>query len=62
MNTSKSDMTELPDLQSYWMPFTANRQFKRDPRFVVDAQGMYYTTHDGRQLLDGVSGLWCRTP
>ena len=59
MNTSKSDMTELPDLQSYWMPFTANRQFKRDPRFVVEAQGMYYTTHDGRQVLDGVSGLWC---
>jgi beta-alanine--pyruvate transaminase len=52
-------MTDLPDLQAYWMPFTANRQFKRDPRFVVEAQGMYYTTHDGRQLLDGVSGLWC---
>ena len=59
MNTSKSDITELPDLQAYWMPFTANRQFKRDPRFVVEAEGMYYTTHDGRQLLDGVSGLWC---
>ena len=59
MDTSKNDMTELPDLKSYWMPFTANRQFKRDPRFVVEAQGMYYTTHDGRQVLDGVSGLWC---
>lgn len=59
MDTSKSVMTDLPDLQAYWMPFTANRQFKRDPRFVVEAQGMYYTTHDGRQLLDGVSGLWC---
>ena len=59
MDVKKNDMTELPDLKAYWMPFTANRQFKRDPRFVVDAQGMYYTTHDGRQLLDGVSGLWC---
>ena len=59
MDTSKSVMTDLPDLQAYWMPFTANRQFKRDPRFVVEAQGMYYTTHDGRKLLDGVSGLWC---
>ena len=59
MDTSKNEMTELPDLKSYWMPFTANRQFKRDPRFVVEAEGVYYTTHDGRQLLDGVSGLWC---
>ncbi|MCY3604718.1 MAG: aspartate aminotransferase family protein [Gammaproteobacteria bacterium] len=59
MDTSKSVMTDLPDLQAYWMPFTANRQFKSDPRFVVDAQGMYYTSHDGQQLLDGVSGLWC---
>ena len=59
MDTSKSVMTDLPDLQAYWMPFTANRQFKRDPRFVVEAEGMYYTTHDGRKLLDGVSGLWC---
>lgn len=59
MDVKKSDMTDLPDLKSYWMPFTANRQFKRDPRFVVEAEGMYYTTHDGRQLLDGVSGLWC---
>ena len=59
MDMKKSEMTELPDLKSYWMPFTANRQFKRNPRFVVDAQGMYYTTHDGQQVLDGVSGLWC---
>ena len=59
MDTNKSDMTELPDLQAYWMPFTANRQFKRDPRFVTEAEGMYYTTHTGRRVLDGVSGLWC---
>lgn len=59
MDKHKSDMTELPDLQAYWMPFTPNRQFKRDPRFVTEAQGMYYTTRNGRQVLDGVSGLWC---
>ena len=59
MDTNKSDAATLPDLQAYWMPFTANRQFKRDPRFVSEAQGMYYTTHTGRQVLDGVSGLWC---
>ncbi|WP_446831680.1 aminotransferase class III-fold pyridoxal phosphate-dependent enzyme [Candidatus Foliamicus sp.] len=59
MNLDNSVMTELPDLQAYWMPFTANRQFKANPRFVVAAKGMYYTTHEGEQLLDGVSGLWC---
>jgi beta-alanine--pyruvate transaminase len=47
------------ELQAYWMPFTANRQFKADPRLLVSAQGMYYTTHDGRQILDAVAGLWC---
>jgi beta-alanine--pyruvate transaminase len=41
------------------MPFTANRQFKAAPRFLVGASGMYYTTHDGRRVLDGTSGLWC---
>jgi beta-alanine--pyruvate transaminase len=46
-------------LESYWMPFTANRQFKSSPRMMVKAQGMYYTTDDGRQVLDGFAGLWC---
>lgn len=48
-----------PDLEAFWMPFTANRQFKADPRLMVAAQGMYYTTADGRQVLDGTAGLWC---
>jgi beta-alanine--pyruvate transaminase len=51
--------TRLPDLDALWMPFTANRQFKKDPRLLVAAQGMYYTTHDGRRILDGIAGLWC---
>jgi len=46
-------------LSAFWMPFTANRQFKRAPRMVVAASGMYYTTEDGRQVLDGTAGLWC---
>jgi len=46
-------------LESYWMPFTANRQFKASPRMMVKAQGMYYTTDDGREILDGFAGLWC---
>ena len=47
------------DLDAFWMPFTANRQFKNAPRLLVSAKGMYYTSHDGRQVLDGTSGLWC---
>jgi beta-alanine--pyruvate transaminase len=47
------------DLASLWMPFTANRQFKSAPRLLVAAKGMYYTSHDGRQILDGTAGLWC---
>jgi beta-alanine--pyruvate transaminase len=47
------------DLDAFWMPFTANRQFKAAPRLLVAAEGMYYTSHDGRQILDGVAGLWC---
>jgi len=48
-----------PSLDAFWMPFTANRQFKHNPRLLVAAQGMYYTAEDGRTVLDGTSGLWC---
>ena len=47
------------DLSAFWMPFTANRQFKKNPRMFVAADGMYYTTADGRKVLDGTAGLWC---
>ncbi len=47
------------DLEAYWMPFTANRQFKAHPRMIVGADGMYFKTSDGRDLLDGIAGLWC---
>ena len=47
------------DLSAFWMPFTANRQFKKAPRMFVGAKDMYYTTVDGRQVLDGTAGLWC---
>jgi beta-alanine--pyruvate transaminase len=46
-------------LDAYWMPFTANRQFKTAPRLVGRAEGMHYWTPEGRQVLDGVAGLWC---
>lgn len=47
------------DFEPYWLPFTANRQFKRQPRLVVAAQGMHYIAEDGAKLLDAVAGLWC---
>lgn len=47
------------DLSHLWMPFTANKQFKADPRMLVSAKGMHYTSGDGRQILDGTAGLWC---
>ncbi|MDB5364234.1 MAG: omega-amino acid--pyruvate aminotransferase [Rhodospirillales bacterium] len=47
------------DLAAFWMPFTANRQFKAAPRLLVAAEGMHYTSHDGRQVLDGTAGLCC---
>jgi beta-alanine--pyruvate transaminase len=52
-------MSAPNDLESFWLPFTPNRQFKQRPRLLVSAQGMHYTSHDGRQILDGSAGLWC---
>ena len=60
-------MTKNPDpkaaqaakLDAYWMPFTANRQFKQAPRMLAKAAGMHFWTPDGRQILDGIAGLWC---
>lgn len=46
-------------LDAFWMPFTPNKAFKADPRMLVRADGMFYYTADGRQILDGTSGLWC---
>ena len=47
------------NLEAFWMPFTANRQFKQAPRLLVAAEGMHYTAIDGRPILDGTAGLWC---
>jgi beta-alanine--pyruvate transaminase len=56
-NMSNTDISN--NLDAFWMPFTANRQFKNGPRLLVSAKGMHYTSHDGRQILDGTAGLWC---
>ena len=47
------------NMDHHWLPFTPNRSFKKEPRIFVAADGMYFTTHDGRQVLDGISSLWC---
>ncbi len=47
------------NLEAFWMPFSANRQFKKSPRMLVRAEGMHYWNADGERLLDGTSGLWC---
>lgn len=52
-------MTNSLNTEHFWMPFTANRQFKSKPRLLASASGMYYTSDDGRKILDGTAGLWC---
>jgi beta-alanine--pyruvate transaminase len=47
------------NLEAFWMPFTANRQFKSAPRMLAGAKDMHYVTPDGRKVLDGTAGLWC---
>ncbi|MEX3007797.1 aspartate aminotransferase family protein [Hoeflea sp. TYP-13] len=51
--------TSNRDLEAFWMPFTANRQFKTDPRMLVGAKGVHYRSDDDRDILDGTAGLWC---
>ncbi len=47
------------DLEAFWLPFTPNRQFRREPRLVVAAEGNHYVAADGRRILDATAGLWC---
>jgi beta-alanine--pyruvate transaminase len=58
MNKRADFITDL-ERSSFWMPFTANRQFKKAPRLLARAEGMYYWTPEGRQILDACAGLWC---
>ncbi|MEO8160755.1 MAG: aspartate aminotransferase family protein [Arenimonas sp.] len=46
-------------MDAFWMPFSANRQFKKHPRMLVGAKDMHYRSEDGREMLDGTAGLWC---
>src|ERR1043165_1028419 len=54
------DVPSVPnDLQSYWMPFTPNRAFKKAPRLIARAKGMHYYTPEGKPIIDGSAGMWC---
>ena len=57
---SPSSQTEIPnDLEAFWMPFTPNRSFKKNPRMITRAKDMFYYTPEGRAVMDGTAGLWC---
>jgi beta-alanine--pyruvate transaminase len=59
-HTTASPARTDPDwLQAHWMPFTGNRDFKAKPRLITSAKGAYFTDQHGRQIFDGLSGLWC---
>ncbi|BBB26699.1 aspartate aminotransferase family protein [Amphritea japonica] len=57
-DTTKRCGLSQAQLDAHWMPFTANRSFKQDPRLIVSAEGNYYTDAEGRKIFDGLSGLW----
>lgn len=64
ITTRQQDETDLRTdaawLDAHWMPFTANRQFKSDPRMIVSAKDAYYTDGEGRKIFDGLSGCGAR--
>src|SRR3979411_2886225 len=55
----RADFLASLEQSAFWMPFTSNRQFKKAPRLLARAEGMYYWTPEGRQILDACAGLWC---
>ncbi len=58
LNTPAKPRMDAAWLDAHWMPYTGNREFKANPRMIVGAKGCYYTDADGRQIFDGLSGLW----
>ena len=56
---TSTEALKRDELEAFWLPFTANRQFKSKPRLLARASGMHYWTADGREILDAVAGLWC---
>ncbi len=57
--TAAAPIATPNDLEAFWMPFTPNRSFKKNPRMIARAEGMYYYTPENRPVMDGTAGLWC---
>ena len=56
---SSSNRTNIPNsLNEHWMPFTDNKSFKKNPRLITDAKGVYLTNHEGKKMIDASSGLF----
>ena len=59
-NAAFAPQADIPnDLEAFWMPYTANRSFKKSPRMITRAKDMFYYSTDGRAVMDGTAGLWC---
>ena len=57
---SSAFRTNIPNsLNEHWMPFSSNKDFKKNPRIIIEAEGIYLKTHQGNTLIDGSSGLYC---
>ena len=57
---SSQNRTNIPNsLNEHWMPFSDNKSFKKKPRLIVEAKGVYVTNHEGKKMIDGSSGLFC---
>ena len=57
---SAIDTTKIPNsLEEHWMPFTSNKDFKENPRLIVEAKGVYLKNHQGKTMIDASSGLFC---
>ncbi len=54
-----NEISRPNNLDAFWMPYSANRSFKTNPRLLARAEGMFYHTNDNREVLDGTAGLWC---
>jgi putrescine aminotransferase len=60
--TSRFTSSELKDMdkRAHLHPFTDFQEYARTGgRVVTHAEHIYITDSDGKQLLDGMSGLWC---
>lgn len=58
-NGINRNLSTVGEYENFWLPFTNNRAFKKNPILFHKAKGLFYYTEDGQEILDGISGLWC---